>query len=99
MHDVTFQFRNAILAVGLELPNFIEPGRMYRFPGIDKHTGNTAGWCKLFDDGLGGCFGDWSSGLSEYWQSERTQRFHLILIKLFLPLSRIQHCVLLIDWD
>ncbi len=25
----------------------------------------------MFDDGLGGCFGDWSSGLSETWQAKR----------------------------
>ncbi|MCZ6802995.1 MAG: toprim domain-containing protein [Proteobacteria bacterium] len=38
---------------------------------MGKCNGNTAGWCTLFDDGLGGCFGDWSSGYSENWQAKR----------------------------
>jgi putative DNA primase/helicase len=29
----------------------------------------------LFDDGLGGCFGDWSSGLAETWQAERDRPY------------------------
>ncbi len=53
----------------------IEPGKLHRFPGISKRNGNTAGWCKLFDDGLGGCFGDWSSGFSENWQAKRDKPF------------------------
>jgi putative DNA primase/helicase len=43
---------------------------LHRFPGIGKSLGNRAGWCLLFDDGLGGCFGDWSSGLFETWQAK-----------------------------
>ena len=49
----------------------IKPGKLHRFPGAGKRNGNTAGWCTLFEDGLGGCFGDWSSGLSETWQAKR----------------------------
>jgi putative DNA primase/helicase len=52
-------------------PDVIHPGKLYRFPGVGKRNGNTAGWCRLFDDGLGGVFGDWSSGMSEYWQAKR----------------------------
>lgn len=65
------QFYQAIQSYGLEPPEFIEPGRLYRFPGAGKRNGNTAGWCRLFEDGEGGCFGDWSANLSETWQAQR----------------------------
>lgn len=71
INDPLYQFREAMREAGLLPPEIIEPGKLHRFPGIGKHNGNTAGWCKLFDDGLGGCFGDWSCGLSESWQAER----------------------------
>ena len=75
MNDAIPQFRDAMRAAGLEPPDMIEPGKLHRFPGIGKRNGNTAGWCKLFDDGLGGCFGDWSSGFSKNWQAERDKPF------------------------
>ena len=59
-------FHDAIRAAGLIPPDVIEPGRFYRFNGDGKRNGNTAGWCKLFADGEGGVYGDWSTGLSEY---------------------------------
>jgi len=71
MCNATSQFRDEISATGLIPPDVIVPGKMHRFPGIRKRNGNTSGWCKLFDDELGGCFGDWSSGLSENWQIKR----------------------------
>ena len=73
MNDATAQFLDAIRATGLEPPSVIEPGKLHRFPGIGKRHSNTAGWCKLFEDGQGGCFGDWSSGLTENWQSKMGQ--------------------------
>lgn len=75
MTDSLSQFHDAIRATGLEPPKVIEPGKLHRFPGVGKRSGNTAGWCKLFDDGLGGCFGDWSSGFSENWQAEGCKSF------------------------
>jgi len=42
---------------------------------VGKRNGNTAGWCKLFDDGLGGCFGDWSSGFTDNWQVKRNKPY------------------------
>ena len=78
MNDAISQFRDAMRAAGLEPPDVIEPGKLHRFPGIGKRNGNTAGWCKLFDDGLGGCFGDWSSGFSENWQAKRNKPFSLV---------------------
>lgn len=71
MTDVLLQFRDAIRSTGLEPPDAIEPGKLHRFPGVGKGPGNRAGWCKLFDDCLGGCFGDWSSGLSRTWFSKQ----------------------------
>ncbi|MCX5875163.1 MAG: toprim domain-containing protein [Deltaproteobacteria bacterium] len=62
-------FRQAIERHGLQ-PGDIEPGRLHRFPGADKGSDNRAGWARLFDDGQGGVFGDWSTGLSETWQAE-----------------------------
>lgn len=75
MNDALSQFRDAIRAAGLEPPDVIEPGKLHRFPGVGKRNGNTAGWCKLFDDGLGGCFGDWSSGFTQNWQAKRDKPF------------------------
>ncbi|MEW8436877.1 MAG: toprim domain-containing protein [Candidatus Thiodiazotropha taylori] len=66
---------DAIRSTGLEPPETIVPGRLHRFPGIGKQPSNRAGWCLLFDDGLGGCFGDWSTGLSETWQAERDKPY------------------------
>lgn len=74
------QFRDAIQVTGLEPPDIIVPGKMHRFPGIGKRKANRAGWCRLFEDGLGGCFGDWSSGFSLTWQMKRD--------KPFLPIER-----------
>ncbi|MBS3936184.1 MAG: hypothetical protein KGZ43_08415 [Sulfuritalea sp.] len=65
------QFRDTIIAAGLTPPDVIEPDKLHRFPGIGKRNGNTAGWCKLFADGMGGSFGDWSTGLHENWQAKR----------------------------
>ncbi len=75
MDDSLYQFLEAIRAAGLEPPDVIEPGKLHRFPGVGKRNGNTAGWCKLFDDGLGGCFGDWSTGFTENWQAKRDKPF------------------------
>jgi putative DNA primase/helicase len=38
---------------------------------VDKPHGNTAGWCFLFEDGEGGCYGDWSTGFSANWHAKR----------------------------
>lgn len=71
----TSNFRDTIRAAGLEPPDAIEPGKLLRFPGNGKRQSDRAGWCLLFDDRLGGCFGDWSSGLSETWQAKREKQF------------------------
>ena len=69
LHSSIEQFCDYIRGVGLEPPLHIEPGKWHRFPGLDKKSDNKAGWCLLFPDGLGGVFGDFSSGLTETWQN------------------------------
>ncbi|MET0005348.1 MAG: DUF3987 domain-containing protein [Candidatus Thiodiazotropha sp.] len=71
MYDPISQFRNAIKSAGMEPPEVIEPGKVHRFPGVGKSNGNTAGWCRMFDDAQGGCFGDWSSEITENWKAKR----------------------------
>lgn len=70
MNDIT-QFRDAIQSAGLFPPDVIEPGKFHKFPGEGKRNGNTAAWCKLFHDGIGGIFGDYSTGLTANWQAQR----------------------------
>ncbi len=65
------EFRRKIEEAGMSPPEEIEPGKWHRYPGVGKTNGNIAGFCKLFDDGAGGIFGDWSTGLSETWQAKR----------------------------
>lgn len=74
MTDNLFQFYAAIKATGLEPPENIVPGKIHRFPGLGKTKENKAGWCILFLDQLGGCFGDWSTGLSETWRVKSNQK-------------------------
>lgn len=66
----TGDFRDAIRAAGMSPPESIEPGRFHRFPGDGKGNGNTAGWCKLFEDERGGIYGDFSTGVVESWQAK-----------------------------
>ena len=66
------QFADTIRTSGLTPPDNIEPEKLYRFPGMNKGSGNTAGWCKLFADGLGGVYGEYSQDLSASWQAVRS---------------------------
>lgn len=66
MGSVIEQFRVAMQTDGLDPPD-LEPGRFHRFPGLGKRRGNTAGWCKLFADGRGGVYGDFSTSLLRTW--------------------------------
>jgi putative DNA primase/helicase len=75
MTESASQFREVIRSAGLSPPNDIEPEKLYRIPGADKRSGNAAGWCKLFADGTGGVYGDWSRGLSATWQAKRCTPF------------------------
>ncbi len=76
MLDSVSQFRDAMFADGLIGPDHIEHGKIQRFPGMDKSASNKAGWCKLFDDGIGGVYGDYSTGLSATWQAKRENPYN-----------------------
>ena len=67
-------FLAAIRAAGLKPPEVIEAGKLYRF-STNAEQSDDAGWCKLFEDGNGGVFGDWRTGLSETWQVKRENGF------------------------
>jgi len=69
--DSSSEFCKAIAATGLNPPDHVIPGKMIRFPGLNKGPGNKSAWCKLFEDGLGGVFGDYSSSMNSTWQASR----------------------------
>lgn len=69
------QFSDAIKAAGLIPPRAIEPGKLHRMPGAGKSGSNSAAWCKLFDDCIGGVFGDFSSGFESSWQADREAKY------------------------
>jgi len=75
MSDATYQFKNAMINVGLTPPEIIEPGVLFRFPGIGKCRSNTAAWGILFFDLRGGSFGDYSSGLESNWQAHTSKPY------------------------
>ena len=70
MNEAVLQFKDAIRAAGMEPPDNFEPGKIHRFAGTGKCNGNMAGWCILFEDGRGGSFGNWSTGLTKNWQAK-----------------------------
>lgn len=51
-----------------DIPDSIEPGRLYRFSTNGKR-GDLSGWCRLFEDGRAGVYGCWRLGLSLVWTS------------------------------
>ena len=63
------KFKEEMRQAGLKPSSCITPGKFERFPGVDKEHGDKAGWCFLFEDELGGIYGDWSSGVKGSWQS------------------------------
>ena len=73
LHSNVEQFRASARPFGLEPPEYIEPGRFYRFSGAGKKSTNKSAWCILFSDRLGGCFGDFSSDLFESWQVQHAK--------------------------
>ena len=84
-----YQFYDAIRSTGLEPPAVIVPGRLHRFPGKGKGRSNRAGWCFLFEDGLGGCFGDWSTGIKEIWQQKGQRHYSASNTAAFLNQVRL----------
>lgn len=66
-------FRATILATLGAAPTHVEPGKLHRF-AISSKPGDMAGWCKLYEDGQRGVFGDFRSGISEAWRARREPR-------------------------
>lgn len=67
MTDSPDQAFRAVMRAALgHAPAVIEPGRLHRFATSGKQ-GDSAGWCKLFDDLRGGVFGCYRQGISETW--------------------------------
>lgn len=63
-------FRDAVLSALGSAPDYIEPGKLHRFPGNGKRRGNTAGSCMLSPDGQVGWFRDWSTGIEGKWRAD-----------------------------
>ena len=66
MRDDIRDFHSTMIATLGHAPDLIEPGRFHRFATSEKR-GDSAGWCKLFDDMRGGVFGCYRQGISESW--------------------------------
>ena len=67
------RFRNSVMQYGRQAWSLLKSsraGKIHRFPGQGKGKSNTAGWCILFEDCRGGCFGDFSTGLHKVWQAK-----------------------------
>jgi len=64
------EFLNVIRDAGLNPPDYIEPGRLHRFPGREKGNSNRAGWCWLAEDQKGGAFGDWCTDSKQTWHAK-----------------------------
>lgn len=73
MTDDIEAFITIMQVEGLSPPAQLIPEKLYRFPSNGKQT-DTAGWCKLFADGMGGVFGDFRTGMSEKWQANHIKR-------------------------
>jgi putative DNA primase/helicase len=73
MRDAADDFRLAILAMLGNAPEVITPGRFHRFR-TSRRSGDTAGWCQLFEDGRAGVFGDFRSDLSSVWSARRREQ-------------------------
>ncbi len=74
MNNNPHQFIEAMQLAGLSPPTHFEPDQMIRFAGAGKGSANKAAWCKLFADGSGGVYGDYSTGLSASWHAAREAR-------------------------
>lgn len=65
-------------------PKRIMPGVFYRFPGSGKSKASLSGWCKLFDDCMGGVFGDYASSVKGHWQARHEKKMTLQEEKAYL---------------
>ena len=72
MSHATDDFKQVIIAAGLDAPDHIEPGRYIKFPDHQKSGSNKAAWCFMFDDLRGGVFGDYSTNMEGTWQASNS---------------------------
>lgn len=69
-------FLAAIAAMCGHAPEVIVPGTLQRF-STNGRRGDTAGWCKLFDDQRAGVFGCHRQGIEEKWfATDRNRMSH-----------------------
>jgi putative DNA primase/helicase len=73
LSDPVAQFRAAVEAAIGASPDEIEHGRLHRFATNGKRS-DTSGWCKLFDDGQAGVFGDFRTGENGFWRAASNER-------------------------
>ena len=65
----TSTFVEAVRAALGNAPEYVEPGRLHRFP-TNGRRGDTSGWAKLFPDGRAGVYGCFRSGASHTWTAD-----------------------------
>jgi putative DNA primase/helicase len=73
MIDNIQSFRDAIQVALGYAPDDFAIGKRERFSTSEKR-GDLSGWCLLFADGEGGCFGCWRLGITENWQAKNVRR-------------------------
>lgn len=73
MNSANDQFKAALLQDIGHAPDYIEPGILMRFATSPRH-GDTAGYCKLWPDGLGGFYGDFRAGTFSTWSAVERNR-------------------------
>jgi phage/plasmid primase-like uncharacterized protein len=66
MPDHVQAFCAAVFGALGHAPNVIEPGKLQRF-STNGRRGDSAGWCKLFDDLRAGVFGCWRQRIEQTW--------------------------------
>jgi len=64
---------NAFAELGLQMPDNIQIGRFTRFPGVGKSSNNKAGYATLLPDGESIAFGDFASGASGVWFTDKAR--------------------------
>lgn len=104
MRNQILSFLSDIRAANLQPPDYIEPMRIYRFPGQGKGPGNRAAWCIYFSDYRGGSYGDWSTGLKTFWHPRRREAQRSAKTPIYIPqhnrISRAQSARIARDiWD
>ncbi|WP_423708813.1 DUF3987 domain-containing protein [Undibacterium sp. WLX3042] len=66
-------FMDAMAAQKLQPSEIVSDGNLHRFSTAEDKGTSKSGWYVLYDDGsiVAGAYGDWRTGISEKWCSER----------------------------